>query len=412
MGTAIRAINFSTTAPASAVRPRRARQARLRALPATATTRPAAIGRAQLAFYLASFLLISGIKLVHGPQTVFIAPLGVVLPDWSAMLLAVAALAVTGIAGFLCVPKGRASKMPLIESAFCGGIAGWAFLGIFGMPSLLVSVWCSNAPIAFCITAAASVLAIAAIGQGVLRGLPSMAGKRFVIIFAIAGVAFSVLPIGEPARLETRQLPEQKATLAANIDTATKFFDGSWDAMTLQERCEALGTMADVLAFDLGMDRAPLRIVASLELGPNVYGDYNSDRGGTIRVNAAYLATMGALANLDTLSHEMAHAYQHFRLESGHPAHTIYPFRVDKQALKTYRSDFAGEVPYGERLIEQHANGFSGMYVQHVAKVVCKRLGIEDPFSIESLLAMAQQEGWAGAGQAKEGHRPLERSAK
>lgn len=206
-----------------------------------------------------------------------------------------------------------------------------------------------------------------------------------ILLLAIPGT------VGLPAQTAI-DAPASKddRTLEANMDTAAVFFDGSWNNLSLQQRLDALGTMSVVLSDHLGISNPPARIVATTNMGANTLGYYNHSGDGLIAVNAAHLMSDSPLVALDTVSHEMAHVFQHEALcAGGRPQSSSYPFIVDREKLEGYLISYSGIQPYEERVTEQEAFEFAAHYSRIVSKKVCRRLQIEDPLDIRAIIARA-----------------------
>ena len=156
------------------------------------------------------------------------------------------------------------------------------------------------------------------------------------------------------------QLDSSINTEQKRIAAVTPFFDGSWDEMDTLKRAEVMAATAAILSDDLGI-AAPERLVVK-DMDFLVFGQYDYRGGGSILINKKHLMSRPPELSLNTLVHELAHAYQHHVCRFDVPESTCYPFEVTNQTIDTFLKDFQGKVPYEQMLTERQASKFADDY--------------------------------------------------
>ena len=140
----------------------------------------------------------------------------------------------------------------------------------------------------------------------------------------------------------------------------TKFDPENWASLSDEERISAIKEFADLLADRLGLDEAPEIVFFDTppeELGAFVPGE------NVVKLNALYLDD--AKEMVDTIPHELRHAYQHQRASSP-VTKQDYAFKynienyitpgVDKNGFWHSFSD------YQDQLVEADARAFANLF--------------------------------------------------
>ena len=138
-----------------------------------------------------------------------------------------------------------------------------------------------------------------------------------------------------------------------------RFDEGEWSQLTTAERLEAMRTFVELLAAKLGLEEVPEIILfdgPAYLLGAFVEGDDN------VEINKMLLKNPNALVN--TLAHEMRHAYQY--------EHAMNPqywtdilYRINFDNYITPEMSFED---YQDQLVEAEARAFAKLFAPKEAE--------------------------------------------
>jgi len=234
-------------------------------------------------------------------------------------VLVLNALVALGVAsGFLMTFRHRRNGMSIFVSIACT-------FGTYFMLSFWRTDWMDFTRILGC-----------ALGVGVLYGVlvvinytRDRAGKRttasvqkcvygcFMGARTIVAVGMAVLLVGNWMGLTTvgqrnenlfsGVQEDSDLAFANHMDTVLLLQEEQWETLTLSRRMDVLKLCADIQCHNLGME--PVKVCAKTTEADTL--GYYSDSARTVTLNLEHLATGEAREVLDTLFHEIHHAYAH-----------------------------------------------------------------------------------------------------
>ena len=127
-----------------------------------------------------------------------------------------------------------------------------------------------------------------------------------IIIFSFQ---LAVQPAYETNKPVEQVQPDSEGRLIApNKDTILLLHDKNWERLTAQERLDVLQTCANIECTYLGID--PVPVMAEYMVFTELFGTFSEEKY-TITINAKLLNGMDSTTVLNTLLHEVYHAYQH-----------------------------------------------------------------------------------------------------
>ena len=139
----------------------------------------------------------------------------------------------------------------------------------------------------------------------------------------------------------------------------TRFDEGEWSQLTTSERLEAMRAFVELLAAKLGLEKVPEIILFD---GPDHLLGAFVEGEGNVEINKILLEDPNALLN--TLAHEMRHAYQY--------EHAMNPqcwmdilYRINFDNYVTPEMSFED---YQDQLVEAEARAFAKIFTPKEAE--------------------------------------------
>ena len=146
----------------------------------------------------------------------------------------------------------------------------------------------------------------------------------------------------------------------------TRFDADEWSNLTVKERLSAIEAFAELIGSKLGLEKKPA--IAVFEGPENELGAYVQGEN-RIEINQALLEDPDALIN--TVAHEMRHAYQYERAQSPETwMDVLYAVNFDNyitpiQDKEGYYINFED---YQDQLVEAEARAFAKMFTNKEAE--------------------------------------------
>lgn len=140
----------------------------------------------------------------------------------------------------------------------------------------------------------------------------------------------------------------------------SKFSPETWEKLSDEERIAAIKEFADVLADRLGLEETPEIVFFDDppdELGAYVVGE------NVVKLNVLYLDDAKEL--VDTIPHELRHAYQHQRASNPVTKQDYaFKYNIDNYILPGYdrNGNFHSFFDYQDQLVEADARAFANLF--------------------------------------------------
>jgi hypothetical protein len=141
---------------------------------------------------------------------------------------------------------------------------------------------------------------------------------------------------------------DDKVTKALN-----RFDEGEWPQLTTSERLEAMRAFVELLAAKLGLEEIPEIILFD---GPEHLLGAFIEGEGNVEINKILLEDPNALVN--TLAHEMRHAYQYEHAQNPQCWQDIL-YKLNFEYYVTPEMSFED---YQDQLVEAEARAFANMF--------------------------------------------------
>lgn len=219
---------------------------------------------------------------------------------------------------------------------------------------------------------------------GCFMGVRSIVAMGLVLL--LVGTWAGLTNVGSHSEILFSDSQEDtNLTFAENMDTVLLLQEEKWEELTVPQRLEVLKLCADIKCDNLGMEH--VNVVAKTT-DQNTLGHYE-DHTRTVTVSLDHLASGKAREVLDTLFHEIHHAYAHRLVE-------VYG-ALDEQSRNLalfrdaagYAHGFANYIDADEDLtgylyqkVEVDANMFAGHAVAEVYDLIYlynKQSGFPEP---------------------------------
>lgn len=126
-------------------------------------------------------------------------------------------------------------------------------------------------------------------------------------------------------------------TIESEADTVLRLGSNIWDELTDKERIDVLETVVNIERCRLGLSFCPLLTTGDLE--ENTTACYDHDRH-TVTLDAESLRTRNAAETLESVCHEMYHAYQYELLDLYHSTGGKYRPLMIFDDVREYESEF------------------------------------------------------------------------
>lgn len=138
-----------------------------------------------------------------------------------------------------------------------------------------------------------------------------------------------------------------------------KFEDESWDYLSEAEKEEVSQDLLQVIAEKLGIERVP--VIEFYESHPNDCGAFNPNKN-VVSINRNNFDDPGEI--IDTIAHEMRHAYQFQR--ANNPENymdLLYAYNFENYIVPYAAEDgYVNFMDYQDQLIEAEARAFASMF--------------------------------------------------
>jgi hypothetical protein len=139
----------------------------------------------------------------------------------------------------------------------------------------------------------------------------------------------------------------------------TRFDEGEWSQLTTSERLEAMRAFVELLAAKLGLEKVPEIVLFD---GPEYLLGTFVEGKGEVEINQALLEDPKALVN--TLAHEMRHAYQ-YEHAMNPQCWTDVLYRINFDNYVTPEMSFED---YQDQLVEAEARAFAKLFAPKEAE--------------------------------------------
>lgn len=130
-----------------------------------------------------------------------------------------------------------------------------------------------------------------------------------VMLVSLIGVrAFDFLSFVPEVKPSISVAQDKSEYLEENMPVISKIDDSIWKNLSFDDRLDVLQTLANVDASQQGISHE-INVCAK-NLGPSTYGSYNYSTH-TVAINIAVIEMDTATQSVETVCHEVRHAYQH-----------------------------------------------------------------------------------------------------
>lgn len=143
-------------------------------------------------------------------------------------------------------------------------------------------------------------------------------------------------------------------------DILQKFNPENWEHMNDKERMSAVQDLARAIGDQLGIKKSP-KIQVRDDMGDSL-GNYDP-KAKTVNLNSRYFDKPADL--VDTIAHEMRHAYQHERAEKGETREDLiyknnFAFYIEPLPLPN--GDYIFFTDYYSQYVEAEARAFANLF--------------------------------------------------
>ncbi len=302
-----------------------------------------------LALYLcvfASFLFLLSRYFSYVPF-ISIGPIWVIPEDDLALPFQCLVIFLAGIVGVYYLLR-RSHQWLFVDAFFAAAVSSDAAVGMYLLCYALYNIQFRTAFVL--LLAAIVVFAIVSFCISMRNGgtwslFGSLVGPLWALL-CCAGFVISLFPgwaltVGSYP-LQMPEQPEQR-TLAANMDTAEKFYTEEWRSASVEEKAADLGTIVVVESDYYGVN-LPTEITVSALPGFEA-GSYDH-RENKITLNTSYLAVGVGTFWVQSVTHEMVHAFQWQACTGQITADNASEWYPDEDTLEQWRYEMNDYVTY------------------------------------------------------------------